>query len=378
MTERIRRLKEKLDALDDRAVWLERTALCREGYERYQWEPPLRQTAHLFAHMLENMAVVIDEDDLLVGRTQEVVPNAEQENYLAENARFSGTLGQWTLDERHREAAARAFSPRDVEVMEIYGTAPGGWRNGHTTPSWPRVVHRGFDWIKEEAAQRLTQRAGQTPEGRDACNDLSFLCLDAIEHLRLKQPTVIVRYHRNVNPAFFRRACEVIRLGTGHPAIFNDETMIPALLNVGIPMEDARDYAVVGCANPNIPGREPALNDHRLNVPKCLELALNNGVCQRTGRDTGVHTGRAEDFATFEDFLAAFYRHVDELVAWWVRRNDFFDCVTATCVCDPFLSSLVEGCLENARDGYAGGSIYFHNPYQAAGLATPSRFPPGP
>ena len=211
---------------------------------------------------------------------------------------------------------------------------------------------------------------GLTPEGDDATNPLSYFCLDAIERLRVKQPTVVVRYHPGMPPAFFRRACEVIKLGTGNPSIFNDETMIPSLLGVGIPPEEARDYAVIGCANPNIPGREGALNDHRLNLVKCLELALNDGVCQTTGRDSGLRTGKPSEFRSFDDLLGAFYLHVDELIARWIQRNDLFDRICATCVSDPFLSAIVEGCIDKATDGYAGGATHFHNPYQASGLAT--------
>lgn len=519
---RIDRLRNKLLAMDDASLFFERTVLCAQAWDRVQWEPHRVQTARIFEHVLSNMSVVIDEDDLLVGRAAQIIPDQEQECFLQTHARFGQTLGQWTLNERCQEVFTTVLSPREIEIMSIYGTGPGGWRNGHMTPSWPMVVNVGFKAIKEKArarraqirpdsvddirkieflkavmicadaiivlahryaeeagrladrtsnserrqellqikaicervpehpartfhealqavwlvqfvlstvigardfapgrfdqylrpfyerdvaAGRLTEEGAQewidcfflklnenigkgnkrslcvnsvqyliiggvTPEGDDATNTLSFLCLNAIERLRLKQPTVVVRAHPGVPSAFFRRVCEVIKLGTGNPSIFNDETMIPALLGVGIPSEDARDYAVIGCANPNIPGKEGALNDHRLNIVKCLELALNNGVCQMTGRDTGVRTGDPGEFRSFDDLLRAFYRHMDELIAQWIKRNDLFDRICARCVCDPFLSSIVHGCIERATDGYAGGATYFHNPYQAAGLAT--------
>jgi len=519
---RIERLRDKLLAMDDASLFFERTVLCAEGWERYRWEPLQVQTARIFEHVLSNMMVVIDEDDLLVGRAAEVVPDEAQERFLAEHARFGGTLGQWTLGERCQDVFSSVLSPQEIEVMGVYGTGPGGWRNGHMTPSWPTVVNVGFGAIKERARARLARihpdtaeevrqvgfleavmicadaivalsrryaeeagrlaarttdpgrraelleiqsicswvpehpsrsfyealqaawlvqfvhstivgardyapgrfdqylypfyerdRAegrltdeevqelidcffiklnenigkghkrslcvnsvqyllvgGVTPEGEDATNPLSYMCLDAIERLRVKQPTVVVRAHPGMPDAFFRRACEVMKLGTGNPSIFNDETMIPALLGVGVLPEDARDYAVIGCANPNIPGREGALNDHRLNLVKCLELALNNGVCRMTGRDTGVHTGDPDEFRDFDDLLRAFYRHMDEQIVQWITRNDLFDRICATCVCDPFLSSMVDGCIERATDCYAGGAICFHTPYQAAGLAT--------
>ena len=521
-TGRVARLRRKLLAMDDASLFYERTMLCAEGWQEYQWEPPPIQTAKIFAHVLARMSLVIDEDDLLVGRIAQIVPDQAQEKRLAELDHFGGTLGQWALPARCEQVFGAVLTPRDLEAMSVYGTGPGGWRNGHMTPSWPAVVNEGFReisaraqtrlaqvrpngaeevrqvefltavgiccgaiidlthryadeaarlalvetnpgrqrelrqiatvcrrvpehpartfhealqavWLvqlvlstvvgardyapgrldqylrpfyeRDRAEGRLTQERAQelldcfflklnenigrgpkrslcvnsvqylilgglTPEGSDATNDLSYLCLSAVERLRLKQPTVVVRYHTELPPRFFRRVCEVIGQGTGTPSIFNDQTMIPALLGVGIPLEHARDYAVIGCANPNIPGREGALNDHRLNVAKCVELALNDGVCPVTGADSGVRTGNPASFRTFEELLAAVFRHMDELIARWVQRNDLFDRICATCVCDPFVLAVVEGCIESATDCYEGGATYFHTPYQAAGLAT--------
>lgn len=522
LTPRVRRLRAKLLAMDDASLFYERAPLCAQAWQRHQWDPPAVQTARILAHVLGHMRVTIDADDLLVGRVHQLVPDAAQEARLAQLGRFAQTLGQWVLPERCEQVFGSLLTPRDLEAMAVYGTGPGGWRNGHMTPSWPAVVGQGFRQIGAAAAQRLARVApddpdqvsqvefltaaiicceaiavlahryadeaarlalvetdrqrqrelrqiagvcrrvperpartfheglqavwlvqlvlstvigsrdfapgrldqylwplyerdraagrldresaqelvdcfflkhnenigrghkrslcvnsvqylilgGVTPAGKDATNELSFLCLDAVERLRLKQPTTVVRYSAGAPAGFLRRTCEVIRQGTGNPSIFNDHTMIPAMRSVGIPLEHARDYAVIGCANPNIPGREGALNDHRLNLVKCLELALNNGVCPVTGRDSGTRTGALDRLATFDDLLTAFLTHVDQLIARWVERNDLFDRICASCVCDPFLSCVVEGCIESATDCYAGGATYFHNPYQAAGLAT--------
>ncbi|MFH1567865.1 MAG: pyruvate formate lyase family protein [Gemmatimonadota bacterium] len=519
---RVERLRAKLAAMDDASLFYERSTLCAEAWPECQWDPPALQTARVFAHVLARMAVVIDPDDLLVGRVAQLVPDAAQEAHLTELGRFGRTLGQWALPERCEEVCGAVLSPQDREAMAVYGTGPGGWRNGHMTPSWPAVVGEGFRrlgarardrrarvrpdspdevrqvefltavgicceaivhlahryadeaarlalaetdrerqrelrqiaaacrhvpehpartfhealqavWLvqlvlstvigardyapgrldqylgplyqRDRAAGRLTREQAQelidcfflklnenigrgakrslcvnsvqylilggvTPEGADATNELSWLCLSAVERLRLKQPTAVVRYHPDLPPAFFRRTCEVILQGSGNPSIFNDLTMVPALMGEGIPLEQARDYAVIGCANPNIPGREGALNDHRLNLAKCVELALNDGLCPQTGADSGVRTGDPAGFGTFAAVMAAFLRHVDELIGRWVQRNDLFDRICATCVTDPFLSAIVEGCIESATDCYAGGATWFHTPYQAAGLAT--------
>ena len=522
LSPRVARQRDALLAMDDASLFYERSLLCAAAWRDHQWDSPAVQTASILRHVLQHMTVVIEPDDLLVGRVRQIVPDAAQEACLAAASRFDGILGQWTLPDRCDQFFGEVLTARDLESMSVYGTGPGGWRNGHTTPSWPTVVDEGFRGIAARARQRLAQlrpdsadevrqaefltavsiscravtglahryadeaarlaliesdRArqrelreiaavcrrvpehpartlreglqavwllqlilstvvggrdfapgrldqylrplyegdlaagrlteataqelidcfflklnenigrgakrslcvnsvqyliigGLTADGSDATNGLSYLCLNAVERLRLKQPTVVVRYHSALPAPFFRRACEVIVQGTGNPSFFNDLTMVPAMQSVGIPLKEARDYAVIGCANPNIPGREGALNDHRLNLVKCLELALNEGECPLTGGDTGVRTPAPDAMGAFGDLLAAYDRHVDEMVGWWIRRNDLFDRICATCVCDPLLSAIVDGCVESATDCYAGGATYFHTPYQAAGLAT--------
>ena len=99
-TGRVARLRRKLLAMDDASLFYERTMLCAEGWQEYQWEPPPIQTAKIFAHVLARMSLVIDEDDLLVGRIAQIVPDQAQEKRLAELDHFGGTLGQWALPAR--------------------------------------------------------------------------------------------------------------------------------------------------------------------------------------------------------------------------------------------------------------------------------------
>ncbi|MDX7218278.1 pyruvate formate lyase family protein, partial [Escherichia coli] len=96
---------------------------------------------------------------------------------------------------------------------------------------------------------------GLTDTGRSAVNVLSFLCLDAYQNVQLPQPNLGVRVNELIDRPFLRKTAETIRLGTGIPQIFNDEVVVPAFLNRGVSLEDARDYAVVGCVELSIPGR---------------------------------------------------------------------------------------------------------------------------
>ena len=310
---RVERLRQKLLDMDDAALFFERTELCAEAYAKYQWEPHAIQTARIFEHVLSNMSVVID-DDLLVGRAKEIVPGEVQEQFLRENALWlvhfvlSTVIGARDFAPGRLDQYLRPLYEQDLAKGTLAEDGAQALIDCFYIKLNENIGRGGKRSLCTNSVQYLIV-GGVTREGTDATNDLSYLCLSSVERLRLKQPTVIVRWHRHMPKAFFRRACEVIALGAGTPAIFNDETMIPALCSVGVELGDARDYGVIGCANPNIPGKEGALNDHRLNTVKCLELALNDGVCQMTGRDTGVRTGEPSNFECFDDLLAAFYRH---------------------------------------------------------------------
>jgi len=183
--ERVQRLHRKLLAMDDASLFYERSVLCAEAWRQHQWEPPAIQTARIFAHVLAHMSAAIDVDDLLVGRVQQIVPDPGQEARLTELGRFGRTLGQWVLPERCEQVFAAVLTPLDLEAMSVYGTGPGGWRNGHMTPSWPTVVNEGFRKIGERAQARLAQ---VRPDSADEVRQVEFLtavsiCCEAIVNL---------------------------------------------------------------------------------------------------------------------------------------------------------------------------------------------------
>ena len=141
---------------------------------------------------------------------------------------------------------------------------------------------------------------GQTPEGEDAVNELSFLCLDVERWISRKQPNLSTRVHSRTTSDYWRAIGETIRCGAGHPAIFNDEVIIPGLLDYGFPAPVALDYAQVGCVETFFPGLAAPWTDCYLNLAKCLELALNNGRDLLSGAQIGPQTGDPSQFAGFE------------------------------------------------------------------------------
>ena len=133
---------------------------------------------------------------------------------------------------------------------------------------------------------------GQHEDGSDATNELSYIILKAQQHLRLPQPNLSVRVYKNSPEMFIRRCVDVIRLGTGMPQIFNDESIIPALEEIGIEHADAMNYAVTGCVEITSVGNDLGWSDAAMvNMVKILELTLNNGVCMQTGRPDRPYAG---------------------------------------------------------------------------------------
>ena len=131
---------------------------------------------------------------------------------------------------------------------------------------------------------------------------VTFLVLDAIERLPVTQPAVAVRLHRSTPPALLEKCAQVLRQGGGAPILYNDDVIIPGLVAAGVTLEDARDYGVVGCLEPNAQGKSfGSTFAVQLSGIKCLELGLSNGVDNIWGQQRGIDTGDPSSFSCFED-----------------------------------------------------------------------------
>jgi pyruvate formate-lyase/glycerol dehydratase family glycyl radical enzyme len=207
--------------------------------------------------------------------------------------------------------------------------------------------------------QNLTL-GGVTPEGKDAVNELTILCLDAVSLTRLPQPNVSARVHPSCPPLYLRKCVEVIKLGFGMPALHNDELMIPSLLARGVKLEDANDYAICGCIEPIIPGRHGyrAAGMSFTNFPKVLELALNGGKDPRTGIRIGRGGGDLASFPSFEEVLEAFKSQMEEVVRLRVLGEHVIDRAIEELVPEPFCTGLVRDCIRRGKTPKEGGAVY--------------------
>lgn len=212
--------------------------------------------------------------------------------------------------------------------------------------------------------------AGIDENGNDATNEVSYMVLKAVDELKIKQPTVNIRYHDKIDRKFFEEACKVAASGLGYPSFFNDHIVIPALIRNGIEEKDAIDYGYYGCNNSYLPGKEDELRESWHSGPKYLEFALNHGVCMMTQKVLGAITKPAYAMNSMEDlyealriqFAAGISRakaHVEKSDAYWQLIHEF-----------NFESAVMSDCIQQAETFNGKGSKYRHFNNHLVGLAT--------
>lgn len=197
---------------------------------------------------------------------------------------------------------------------------------------------------------------GLTETGRSAVNVLSFLCLDAYQNVQLPQPNLGVRVNELIDRPFLRKTAETIRLGTGIPQIFNDEVVVPAFLNRGVSLEDARDYAVVGCVELSIPGRTYGLHDIAMfNLLKVMELVLQE------------NEGQPE--VSWEGLIRQMRDKIRYYIKLMVEGSNICDIGHRDWAPVPLLSSFIKDCVQHGKDITAGGARYNFSGVQGIGIA---------
>lgn len=209
---------------------------------------------------------------------------------------------------------------------------------------------------------------GQTRGGQDATNPLSFMAMTATAHVSLHEPSFSVRVWAKSPDDFLIKACEVSRLGMGIPAYYNDEVIIPALINRGLTLEDARDYGIIGCVEPQKPGKTEGWHDAAFfNMSKVLEITLNNG---RSGQQQlGPKTGEIADFRSFDNVLNAYRQQMAWFVHHLTAADNSVDLAHAERAPLPFLSCLVDDCISLGKTVQEGGAHYNFTGPQGVGVA---------
>jgi len=210
---------------------------------------------------------------------------------------------------------------------------------------------------------------GSHRDGSDAVNELSFVCLELMDGFRSPVPSLSVRWHPKIDRAFFRRAVELSTQGFGQPAIYGDPACIKAMINAGVKPQDAVDVVPGGCVELGVQGCCHPWVGNFFNLPKCLELALHNGIDPLTGRQIGPATGAPAALDTSEALMEAYDRQVSCLIELMVRSDNTTDSLAGQYAQAPFLSSIIDDCIERGMDMSQGGARYNFTEIQAVGIA---------
>ena len=209
---------------------------------------------------------------------------------------------------------------------------------------------------------------GQDKDGKDATNDLSFMCIEATMHVLLPQPSFSVRVWNGTPHEFLVKAAKLTRTGVGLPAYYNDEVIVPALQSRGLTVEDARDYNIIGCVEPQKSGKTDGWHDAAFfNMCRPLEMVFSNGIDK--GVQVGVKTGELSSFKTFEQFYDAYKKQTEYFLELMVNADNAIDVAHAERCPLPFESSMIEDCIGRGMSAQEGGAVYNFTGPQGFGIA---------
>jgi trans-4-hydroxy-L-proline dehydratase len=243
------------------------------------------------------------------------------------------------------------------------------WIKFNNQPAPPKVgVTAAESGTYTDFAQINT--GGLREDGSDGVNEVTFLILDVIEEMRLLQPSSSCQISKKNPDSFVRRAARIIRTGYGQPSLFNADAIVQELVRQGKSLQDARVSGSSGCVEVGAFGKENYNLTGYFNLPKVLEITLNNGVDPRTGRRIGIETGDPAQFTSFEELFAAFRRQLRHFLNIKVRGNNIIERLYATYMPAPFLSVLIDDCIIRGKDYHDGGARYNSSYIQGVGLGS--------
>ena len=211
---------------------------------------------------------------------------------------------------------------------------------------------------------------GVTGEGTDGTSEVSYIMLEVVEELHILQPGNSVHISAKTPDKFLHAAAHVIRQGHGYPSVFNPDIYILEMLRQGKSLQDAREGGCSGCIEVGAFGKEAYLLTGYLNVPKILEVTLNNGLNPVTGKKVGIQTGDPRDFKAYEELYEAFLKQLQFVVDQKMRVSNYIDRMFAKYAPAPFLSVVIEDCISKGKDYYDGGPRYNTSYIQCCGLGT--------
>ena len=243
------------------------------------------------------------------------------------------------------------------------------WIKFNNQPAPPKVgVTAAESSTYTDFAQINT--GGVKTDGSDGVNEVTYLILDVIEEMRLLQPSSSIQVSKKNPNQFIKRAAQIIKTGFGQPSVFNHDLVVQEMLRVGKSIADARDGGTSGCVETGAFGKENYNLTGYFNIPKILELTVHNGRDPRTDKQIGLLTGKVDDFSTFEELFQAFEKQMRHFINIKIRGNNIVERLYAEHMPAPFLSLLIDDCIEKGKDYHDGGARYDTSYIQGVGLGS--------
>ena len=242
-----------------------------------------------------------------------------------------------------------------VTQEEVYEMLQSFWVKFNNHPSPPKVG------VTAEESNTYTDFClinvgGVKEDGSDGVNEMSYILLDVIREMRLLQPSSMIQVSKKNPDRFIRAAVEIIKTGFGQPSVFNTDALVQEMLRAGKDVRDARNGGCSGCVETGAFGTEAYILTGYFNLPKILELTLNDGFDKRTGKQIGLKTGTATDYRTYEELFAAYKAQVQHFMRIKLTGNNIIERIFMKYMPVPFLSVLIEDCIRNGKDYMCGGS----------------------
>lgn len=275
-----------------------------------------------------------------------------------------GHLDQHLLPFYRRELAAGTLTPESArELLECFFIK----FNNHPAPPKVGVTAAESGTYTDFANINI---GGLLRDGSDGSNEISHMLLDIVEEMHLLQPSTNIQLSRKSPDHFLKHALRVIRRGYGFPSVFNADTVVEEQLRQGKSLEDARAGGCSGCVEVGAFGKEAYILTGYFNLVKVLELTLHDGVDPRTGKRIGLATGSPAQFASFDQLFQAFRRQLRHFLDIKIAGSRLIERMYADHMPAPFLSVLIDDCIQNGRDYNAGGARYNNTFIQMVGLGS--------
>lgn len=256
-----------------------------------------------------------------------------------------------------------------VTQEEVYEMLQSFWVKFNNHPSPPKVG------VTAEESNTYTDFClinvgGVKEDGSDGVNEMSYILLDVIREMRLLQPSSMIQVSKKNPDRFIRAAVEIIKTGFGQPSVFNTDALVQEMLRAGKDVRDARNGGCSGCVETGAFGTEAYILTGYFNLPKILELTLNDGFDKRTGKQIGLKTWTATDYRTYEELFAAYKAQVQHFMRIKLTGNNIIERIFMKYMPVPFLSVLIEDCIRNGKDYMCGGARYNSSYVQGVGLGS--------